>query len=76
MRIALAQINTVVGDVESNLKAVLHGIERARQSSASLVAFPELTLTGYPLLDLIHRRALLDRQRAALDELAALTSVT
>ena len=70
MRIALAQINTVVGGVDANLAAVKEYISRARRESASLVAFPELTLTGYPLLDLVHHRPLLDRQRAALDELA------
>lgn len=71
MRIALAQMNTVVGGVEANLRSIRQFAERARQASAHVVAFPELTLTGYPLLDLIHRRSLLDQQRAALDELAA-----
>jgi len=70
MRIALAQINTVVGDVDANLAAIRESIRRARLESASLVAFPELTLTGYPLLDLVHHQPLLERQRAALDELA------
>ena len=41
-----------VGRVESNLKAILAFIDQARQTDASLLAFPELTLTGYPLLDL------------------------
>lgn len=71
MRIALAQMNTAVGRVESNLKAILAFIDQAREASASLLAFPELTLTGYPLLDLIHRQSLLDAQRAALDQVAA-----
>ncbi len=70
MRIAMAQIDTVVGRVDANRDAVLAGIARAREASASVVLFPELTLTGYPLLDLIHRKNFLISQRRALDEVA------
>ncbi len=70
MRIAMAQIDTVVGDVTANLKAVRDAIERAREAKADIVVFPEMTLTGYPLLDLVYRANLLERQRAALTEAA------
>ncbi|MFG0318121.1 MAG: NAD+ synthase [Planctomycetota bacterium JB042] len=70
MRIAMAQIDTVVGDVDANRRAVSAGIARARDRGVDLVVFPEQTLIGYPLLDLIHRRELLDAQRAALEALA------
>lgn len=70
MRIAMAQIDTVVGDVLANRRAVSAGLRRAREAGVDLVVFPEQTLVGYPLLDLIHRRELLDAQRAALDALA------
>jgi NAD+ synthase (glutamine-hydrolysing) len=51
-RLALAQINTRLGDVESNLAAHLDWIDQARRAEADLVVFPELSLTGYVLQDL------------------------
>lgn len=74
MRIAMAQVNTVVGGIDSNLLTIKDRLERARSLAADLVVFPELTITGYPLLDLIHQRALLERQRRALDEVTALAA--
>ncbi|NBX93872.1 MAG: NAD(+) synthase [Proteobacteria bacterium] len=53
MKIAIAQINPRVGDVSSNLRKTLDFIEEARQHSAELVLFPELSLTGYPPRDLL-----------------------
>lgn len=50
--VALAQINTRLGDVQANLEKHLAGIESARKAGASLVIFPELSLTGYQLQDL------------------------
>ena len=52
IKIALAQFNTVLGDVNANLHKHLDLIEEARQEGADLVIFPELSLTGYALLDL------------------------
>ncbi|NDA63625.1 MAG: hypothetical protein EBX50_16570, partial [Chitinophagia bacterium] len=53
VKIAIAQINPRVGDVSSNLRKTLDFIEEARQHSAELVLFPELSLTGYPPRDLL-----------------------
>ena len=53
LNIALAQINTVLGDVEKNLEKHLKYIEEARQEGAELILFPELSLTGYVLQDLV-----------------------
>lgn len=64
MRIALAQINPTVGDLEGNLEKILAYWERAREVSADLVCFPELALCGYPPRDLLYRREFL----AALEE--------
>jgi NAD+ synthase (glutamine-hydrolysing) len=50
--VALAQINSVLGDVECNLKKHLEYVDRARDEGASLVVFPELSLTGYYLMDI------------------------
>jgi NAD+ synthase (glutamine-hydrolysing) len=52
LTIALAQINTKLGDVEANLEKHLHFIEDARQGGARIITFPELSLSGYYLQDL------------------------
>src|SRR5919204_111828 len=48
LRVALAQIDTTVGDLDGNAAKVREGIARAREEGAQLVVFPELALTGYP----------------------------
>lgn len=53
LNLALAQISTRLGDVEANLEKHLDFIERARGEKADLVVFPELSLTGYVLQDLV-----------------------
>jgi NAD+ synthase (glutamine-hydrolysing) len=61
IRVALAQMNPVVGDVEGNAQAVLELVEQARDEyAADLVVFPELCLTGYPPEDLLLRNSLLE----------------
>jgi NAD+ synthase (glutamine-hydrolysing) len=55
LRIALAQIDTVVGDLDGNAALVLSWSLRAQEAGAHLVAFPEMTLTGYPPEDLVLR---------------------
>ena len=52
-RVALAQINPTVGDIQGNLGKMLNFVERARQVKADLVVFPELAVTGYPPEDLL-----------------------
>lgn len=52
MKLALAQINTVLGDLDANLQSHLETIRQAKQQGADLVVFPELSLTGYILQDL------------------------
>jgi predicted amidohydrolase len=53
LNLALAQINTKLGDVESNLEKHLDYIKQARSRKAELIVFPELSLTGYVLQDLV-----------------------
>lgn len=55
LRIALAQINPVVGDLQGNTRRILESIEIARGRQADILAFPELTITGYPPEDLLFR---------------------
>jgi len=53
INLALAQINTVLGDVEANLEKHLEFIQEARSQKTDLIVFPELSLTGYVLQDLV-----------------------
>ena len=55
MKIALAQINTTVGDFEGNLQKIRQGMETARDLNADLVVFPEQAIPGYPAEDLLER---------------------
>jgi NAD+ synthase (glutamine-hydrolysing) len=71
LRVALAQIDTTVGDLEGNAAKVREGIAHARDEGAQLVVFPELTLTGYPPEDLLLKTHFLDSADAVLHELAA-----
>jgi NAD+ synthase (glutamine-hydrolysing) len=71
MRLALAQMNTVVGDLDGNGKRILARLEEARAAGADLVLFPELAITGYPPEDLLLRPGFLRAARAALDTVAA-----
>jgi len=70
IRVALAQIDTVVGDFARNMERVLAAWEEARDGGAVLCVFPELTLTGYPPEDLLLKPSFLDDSRAALEALA------
>jgi NAD+ synthase (glutamine-hydrolysing) len=72
LRISLAQVNLLVGDVQGNLGRVLRHAERARsEQRADLVLFPELTLSGYPPEDLLFHRGLRAQIEEALAGLAA-----
>ncbi len=61
MKIALAQLNTIVGDCDGNLARVLSSLERAREEGVDLVVFPEQTLPGYPAEDLLEREDFIDQ---------------
>jgi len=69
LRIALAQINLTVGDIDGNASKIEAGLARARESRADIVLFPELTLTGYPPEDLLLKPRFVATARAALDRL-------
>jgi len=67
--IALAQINTVVGDLSGNAKLIRDAAEVAHRSGAKLLITPELALTGYPPEDLLLRPAFIEAAEDALDQL-------
>src|SRR5947209_11919235 len=70
LRVALAQIDTVVGDIAGNAEKIREWIGRARDEGAQLVVFPELALTGYPPEDLLLKTHFVDAAGAALEEIA------
>src|SRR6185503_1188452 len=73
IRVALAQINSTVGDLAGNSAVVLDYIARAQAAGADLVAFPELALTGYPPEDLLLKPHFVRENREALDRIVAAT---
>src|ERR671938_144909 len=70
MRLALAQIDTVVGDLDGNRDRILRRLAEARVAGADFVLFPELAVTGYPPEDLLLRPGFVDAARRTLEEIA------
>jgi NAD+ synthase (glutamine-hydrolysing) len=73
VRLALAQIDTVVGDLDGNRDRILRRLDEARSQGADLVLFPELAVTGYPPEDLLLRPGFLKAAARTLEEIAAAT---
>ncbi|HZV34003.1 MAG TPA: NAD+ synthase [Verrucomicrobiae bacterium] len=76
MKVALAQINTTVGDFAGNEAKILAAYRRAVEAGVELVMFPELTTTGYPPRDLLLKRSFIAANLAMLDRLAAASGET
>ncbi|HEY8534687.1 MAG TPA: NAD+ synthase [Micromonospora sp.] len=70
MRLALAQVNPTVGDLDGNIRLIREQARAAAQAGAHLVVFPELVLTGYPVEDLVFRESFVAAARQALRQLA------
>jgi NAD+ synthase (glutamine-hydrolysing) len=70
MRLALAQINTVVGDLDGNRSRIVARLDEARDASADLVLFPELAVTGYPPEDLLLRPGFIRAARRSMEAIA------
>jgi NAD+ synthase (glutamine-hydrolysing) len=73
LRVALAQIDPTVGDIQGNARKIAEHTSAARDQGAALVVFPELTISGYPPEDLLLKTSFLDQVGSALEELAAQT---
>ncbi len=69
LRIALAQINSTVGDLEGNVSKIIDYLQRAKRFDADLVAFPELAVTGYPPEDLLLKSQFIDDNLQALKKI-------
>ena len=76
MKIALAQINTTVGDLVGNEAKILAAYQRGVEAGVDLVIFPELATTGYPPRDLLLRRHFIQQNLEVLNRLAAATGRT
>jgi NAD+ synthase (glutamine-hydrolysing) len=71
LRIALAQVNSTVGDLAGNAQTIVEWTRRAAARGADLVLFPEMMLTGYPVEDLALRDSFVDASIAAMRDTAA-----
>jgi NAD+ synthase (glutamine-hydrolysing) len=71
LRIALAQVNATVGDLDGNADLIASWTARAHEQGAHLIVFPEMVLTGYPVEDLALRESFASASKAALSALAA-----
>lgn len=71
LRVGLAQLNTVVGDIEGNTSRILELIAQANDASCDIIAFPELAITGYPPEDLLLRSGFVADGGAALSRIVA-----
>ena len=76
MKIALAQINTTVGDLAGNEAKILAAYQRGVEAGVELVIFPELAVTGYPPRDLLLKRRFVQQNLEVLNRLAVATGAT
>lgn len=74
MKIAVCQINTVVGDIEYNKSKIIEGYRKGIADQADLVIFPELSLVGYPPLDLVEKKEFRQAVFIAADKVASITT--
>ncbi len=74
MRITLAQLNPVVGDVDGNLRKLIEIVKQSQNERPDLVVFPELFLSGYPPLDLLERKWFIKKIEKAIEEIVKISS--
>ncbi len=69
MKIALAQINVIIGDFENNLQKHIQFIRRAIEKKADLIVFPELSMTGYPPRDFLEFKDFVEKANQTVEKL-------
>ncbi len=74
MKILLAQLNNIVGDIKGNTSKALEILNKAKKENIDLVVFSELFLSGYPPEDLVLKRSFIKKCRISLDELTEFTN--
>ncbi|MCB0515850.1 MAG: NAD+ synthase [Chitinophagales bacterium] len=73
MKVAIAQINYLIGDFEGNYQSMLHAIEEARAQGADIVVFGELAVCGYPPRDFLEFRHFIEKSQEIITKLCAKT---
>ncbi len=73
MKIALCQINPIIGDITGNKQKIIDGYKKSISSGAELVVFPELAVCGYPPQDLVEKREFREAVKKAADDIASVT---
>ena len=76
LRVAAAQLNTVVGDLEGNVERIVAALRAAESAGADVCVFPEMTITGYPPEDLLLKPGFVADNVAALEKVASASSST
>ncbi len=76
MKIALCQMNPIIGNLDYNKEKIINGYKRGVKSGADLVIFPELALVGYPPLDLVEKEEFRKAVQKKIEELASLSEKT
>ncbi|MFC2007667.1 NAD+ synthase [Chloroflexota bacterium] len=71
LRIAMAQINTTVGDFDGNTKKILEATAAARSSGVDIITFPELAICGYPPEDLLFKQRFIEENQRSLEKVVA-----
>ena len=74
IRLYLAQINPVVGDIKGNYNLIVSHIIKAKEIDAEMVVFPELVLTGYPPEDLLLKNAFIRENLKYIDKIKKYTN--
>ena len=69
MRIAIAQINPIVGDFAYNLDKILDNVKAAKSQEADLLVFPEMVITGYPPEDLLFKKHFIQKSKEMLKKM-------
>lgn len=76
MKIALGQINPIIGNLEYNKSKIIDGYRRGVEANADIIIFPELALVGYPPQDLVEKKEFRDAVSMAANEIASITGET
>lgn len=74
MKITIAQLNPVIGDIDGNLAKVVNAMLQCSRDSSDLTVFPELFLAGYPPRDLLERPRFIERVQKAVDEIKKIST--
>ena len=70
MKIAIAQINPIIADIDGNREKIINCIKKAKADGAELVVFPEMATIGYPPMDLLENSKLINDNLASLEKIA------